>query len=194
MKVSLCREAVLAKGWINLKTNFNYTSANSVSKHAISLAVRREMSLVACKTDPCSLDQASTYCKEYQRQGNCHNIKVKSSFILWWYMLICPLLTGSDWWSSCNSDLKTKTPRPITVLYKVQEQRINRVQGNLPDLRGILSSTILSGNLLFKVQQVSPSGAGCTLTHWNCDLAFQPCAPVVAELTPAARDQMEITH
>lgn len=79
----------------------------------------------------------------------------------------------------------------MIVLYKVQEQPFNRVQGSLSDLSGILSSTVPFGNLLFAVQQVSPSRAGCTLTHQICDLASQPCAREVAELTPAARDQME---
>lgn len=77
------------------------------------------------------------------------------------------------------------------VLYKVQEQQINRVKGSLPDLRDILNSTVPFGNLLFTVQQVSPSQAGRTLTHWICDLVLQPGARVAAEVTPAARDQME---
>lgn len=52
MKVFLCREAVLAEGRINLKTNFNYTNANFVSELTVSLVVRREMLLVMCKTGP----------------------------------------------------------------------------------------------------------------------------------------------
>ena len=103
-------------------------------------------------------------------------------------MLICPLLTGShDKVVIQNS--KPGKPHTI-VLYRVQKW-INRAQGSLPDLCGILNSTMLFGNLLFTVQQVSPSRSGRTLTRQICDLAFQPCICVVADLTPAARDQME---
>jgi len=76
------------------------------------------------------------------------------------------------------------------VLCEVQEQWINRVQGSLPDLCGILIFTTPFGKR-FTVQQVSLSRAGRMLTHRICDLTFQPCVRVVAELTPAARDQME---
>lgn len=71
-----------------------------------SRAVTREIPLILQysvysihSVGPCSSGQAGTYWKEQI---------ITSPVMLWWYVLSCPVLTGSDWWSSCDSDFETR--------------------------------------------------------------------------------------